>query len=274
MIMADRPIFVFIDDASFELDNFAANVAPAGEGIEFIYASTYDQADDGLAGRPAHLFILDLFGTDPGVEGRAIPPQSEILKIINDLPDLDRVYDGGAGDDSALINEYLRNLFCIVQGWRTAFEFACESVGQNRQYGLSNLGRARADHPFGAAVAYTRKGLFPDAMACFSAGFDGLFNKPAGVDEAAIAANSRAEAPGLIRAWSEIVERRLVGGCGLEAERLEIGGDAQGASRRRQLARAPWGDSGLLAGVEGALPGSPLLTLITSWQRRRMKGLK
>ncbi len=216
-----KPIFVFLDDAPFELENFRQNIAPAAPEIEFVYDSTFEGAEQQLGGRPAHLFLLDLFGTDPGQKTPHIPPAEELDSIISDLPPLDRVYENLDISNLDNINEYLRRLFAVVDGWRNVFTAACDAVGQNRNYGLTNLALAMERYPYAARAAYTRKALFADAAASFSAGFDGLFNKPPGKDDAEIAANSRSRSQELVRDWCDLVDRRLVASAQARADELE-----------------------------------------------------
>jgi hypothetical protein len=216
-----KPIFVFLDDAFFELENFRNNIAPAAPEIEFVYDSTFEGAEQQLGDRPVHLFLLDLFGSDPAVTTPQIPSLGDLERMVSDLPTLDQVYEGLDLSDSGNINEYLRRLFAVVDGWRNVFTAACDGVGQNRNYGLTNLGLAMTKFPYAARAAYTRKALFADAAACFSAGFDGLFNKPPGRDDAGIAATSRGRAPDLVRAWGDLVDRRLVISAQARADGLE-----------------------------------------------------
>ncbi len=272
--MTNRPVFVFLDDAPFELDNFRYNIAPAAPDVEFVYDSTFDGARAQLGDKPVHLFLLDLFGSDPAVSAPRIPSLSELGDMVADLPTLDQVYAGLEVDNLDNINEYLRRLFAVVDGWRQVFQAVCDQVGQNRNYGLVNLARAEADYPLAAKVAYTRKSLFADAAACFDAGFDGLFMKPPGKDDADIAANSRNTAPGLVAAWSELVDKRLVRGGRDRADQAEAeaqGGPADLIAALRGLAQAlAGGDKMAARDAARALPlDEPIAPLVRAWLERK-----
>jgi len=269
--MMERPVFVFLDDAPFELDNFRHNIAPAAPDVEFVYDSTFDGVFGKLGDRPVHLFLLDLFGSDPAVRAPRIPSQHELGPMVDSLPGLAEVYAGLEVSNLDNINEYLLRLFAVVDGWRRVFQSVCDQVGQNRNYGLGNLARAEADYPLAAKVAYTRKSLFADAAACFDAGFDGLFMKPPGKDDADIAASSRKAAPGLVAAWSDLVEKRLVRGCRERADQGEAqGGPADLIAALRQLAQAlAGGDKMAARDAAGTLPPEePMAPLARAWLGR------
>ncbi|MBU0515085.1 MAG: hypothetical protein KJ621_09965 [Proteobacteria bacterium] len=269
--MMDRPVFVFVDDAPFELENFRANIAPAAPDVEFVYDSTFDGACQKLGDRPVHLFLLDLFGSDPAASEPRIPPRQELAAQVKDRPTLTQVYAGLDASDPANINEYLRRLFAVVDGWRQVFSAVCDQVGQNRNYGLGNLTRAEAEYPLAAKAAYTRKALFADAAACFSAGFDGLFMKPPGKNDADIAANSKRAAPGLLAAWSDLAEKRLIRGCREKAEAWEAQGgpaDLIAASRRLAQALAGGDKKTALAAARALPPDEPIASQALTWLDR------
>jgi hypothetical protein len=265
-----KPVFVFLDDAPFELEIFRDNIAPAAPDIEFVYDSTFDGVCEKLGGRPVHLFLLDLFGSDPEQKTPRIPSLAEITEKVAVLPDLNQVYDGLDVSDPNNINEYLRRLFVVVDGWRNVFSTACDAVGQNRNYGLTNLALALTKYPHAARAAYTRKALFADAAACFSAGFDGLYNKPPGKDDAEIAANSRSQSEFLVKAWCELVDQSLVRSVRARADDLEA---AAGGPTTESTAWRAWGR--LLASGDLAMakkmelpPGDGLGDMIRIWLDR------
>jgi len=216
-----KPAFVFIDDARFELDNFRAHAAPAFARAEFIYAQTFDEAMEQLDGRRPLCFLLDIYGTlgegQPGeiisqrdLEASLGPPEA----TASLYHDLDQVPGGEAG------NLFLRRVYAQVECWQRTFLTACEQMGQGREYGLANLRAAREHHPQAAALGYSRKALYADAVAVSRAGADGLLQKPQGGGDEAIAKATRAAAPELAEACYTAVDHRLALLSGALATRL------------------------------------------------------
>jgi hypothetical protein len=203
-----KSLFVFIDDAPFELENFQRNAAPAFERAEFIYAATFEQARQRIGrGRPV-CFLLDLYGADPAVSKPAILPQAELAAQLAGLGRLEQVYEGLAEAQDAG-NLFLRKLYAQVQAWQAAFLSAAGSLGQGRGYGQYNLGQVRATYPWAAAAAYSRKALYADAVALSLDGVDLVLQKPQGADDAAVAQATRRAAPDLARAAYGAVDRCL-----------------------------------------------------------------
>ena len=182
-------IICFIDDSDFEHDLVRSEIAACTPHLEFIQAYTFDEARDLLREKIPLLFLLDLWGHDPGVEKPHITPKEELERRISRFKTLDMVYDGLENFPGDRANEYLKRLFTIVNGWRQMFEDTCDRIGQNRKYGLTNLRQVRTLYPGVPGVFYTRKSLINDAVAISQANADGLFLKPTGIERPL--ANSR-----------------------------------------------------------------------------------
>lgn len=226
-----KAVFVFIDDTRFELDNFRDHAAPAFTRAEFVYAASFDQALTALAGRRPLCFLLDIYGRDPGDEAQAVLPEIKTLEgLLGEAAPLAALYAGldQAGDPGQAANLYLRRLYAQVERWQRAFGAAAASLGQGRNYGLSNLRQARQRFPQAAALGYSRKALYADAAAMVREGADGLLQKPQGGDDAEIAQNTRAAAPELAAAAYAAVDRRLAGRAALLSARLCRQGDHLG----------------------------------------------
>lgn len=193
-----KPIICFIDDSPFEHDLVAHEIAPLAPDLEFLQATTFSEARDGLGDREPALFLLDLWGQDPEVKEPRIMPMDELKDRISAFPTLEQVYEGLDRFQGNPANEYLKRFFCLVDCWRILFEEACNRVGQNRKYGLANLRQARGRYPAVPAVFYTRKSLIRDAVAVFQAGADGLFIKPTGENDSETRRLTREYAPRLL----------------------------------------------------------------------------
>lgn len=223
-----KAVFVFIDDTRFELDNFRRNAAPAFGRAEFVYASSFEQAEAALAGRRPLCFLLDIYGCDPGEDAQGVLPGPEVLAgLLGQAAPLADLYAGldQMVDPGEAGNLFLRRLYARVERWQRAFAAAAASLGQGRAYGMHNLRQARQRFPQAAALGFSRKALFADAAALALAGADGVLQKPQGGDEAEIAQNTRQAAPELAAAAYAAVDRRLAcQGAALSA-RLCRGGD-------------------------------------------------
>lgn len=223
-----KPVFVFIDDTRFELDNFKANAAPAFERAEFIYATTFAEAVQALSGRRPLCFLLDIYGRDPAEEPNGVLPEPKVLEeLLGEAPPLDSLYAGleNAGDPGQAANLYLRRLYAQVERWQRAFAAAAASLGQGRAYGLYNLRQVRAQFPAAAALGFSRKALFADAVVMGQAGAEGFLQKPQGADDAEIAEQTRAAGPELALAAYAAVDRRLAGQAAALSARLCREGD-------------------------------------------------
>lgn len=244
-----KAVFVFIDDARFELDNFRDHAAPAFGRAEFIYAQTFGQAMEQLDGRRPLCFLLDIYGAlEAGRAGEIMTrddlggnlgPSVDIASLYSDL---ERAPEGEAG------NLFLRRVYAQVERWQRTFLAACEKMGQGRAYGLANLRAAREQHPQAAALGYSRKALYADAVALSRAGADGFLQKPFGGDDEAIARATRDAAPELATACYAVVDRRLALLGGALAARL----CGEGASL--SLAEAI---EGAVRHLHGGLGGEP-----------------
>ena len=199
------PIFCFIDDSAFELDVFANHVAPAAPGIETILGSTYDEVRARLGDRYPCLFLLDLYGRDPGLPDRGISEKGILLAKTAGLGNLDDVYDGLDDFPGDRTNEFLKRLFGKADGWRRMFRQAARDAGQSNRYGLDNLEAARRDFPAAAKAPYTRKSMIMDAVDAVAAGIDGFSMKPHGPTDEAIRRATEEQAPGLIAGWNGLV---------------------------------------------------------------------
>ena len=193
-----KPIVCFIDDSRFEHDLVCHEIAPVAPDLEFVQAYTFDEAVDRLNRRVPALFLLDLWGQDPEVFKPHLTSIDELRTRVAGFPTLEHVYEGLDEFEGDLNNEYLKRLFAVVDCWRNLFEDVCNRIGQNRKYGLSNLGQARQHYPKTPAVFYTRKSLIHDAVAMFKAGANGLFIKPTGSNDTDTRRLTRAYAPRLL----------------------------------------------------------------------------
>lgn len=212
--MNAKPVFCFIDDAQFELDNFSANAAPAFEDVDFVYASTFEQAQSRLNDLLPVCFLLDIYGADPDLKEAGLPPAESFNQVLEHPASLSSLYgelDPKAPPSPEEGNAFLRNLYARVEAWQESFGRACQSLGQGNAYGLANLALARAQYPWAAALGFSRKALYDDAVAMMAAGADGVLRKPQGEDESAIAKATKKAAPDLARTASKAVDRRLAG---------------------------------------------------------------
>ncbi len=210
--MSSKPVFCFIDDAKFELDNFKGNAAKAFKGVDFIYASTFDQARRQLSERLPLCFLLDIYGADPQMDKPRLPDPDGLAGVLGKPMSQGDLYGGIESDDncsSEAGNQFLRRLYSQVETWQTAFQDACQGLGQGNAYGLANLAQVRDKYPWAAALGFSRKALFDDAVEMMSAGADGLLRKPQGADEAAIAKATKDAAPELAGVAFAAVDRRL-----------------------------------------------------------------
>lgn len=201
-----RPIICFIDDSGFEHDLVRAEIAPVGSDMEFVQTYTFEEAMHALGERPPALFLLDLWGRDEEVQEPLLFSKEELEGKTSAFPSLDHVFDGLDCFQGDRVNEYLKRLFSIVDNWRSLFEEACDRVGQNRKYGLSNLRKVRLYYPGVPAVFYTRKSLISDAVAMFEAGIEALFIKPTGSNDAETRRLTREYAPRLISGLREAIK--------------------------------------------------------------------
>jgi DNA-binding NarL/FixJ family response regulator len=210
--MSTKPLFCFIDDAQFELDNFQSNAAKAFKGAEFIYAATFEQAQAQLGQRLPLCFLLDIYGADPQLDTPRLPETEILSDALGNTPSQTDLYGGIEVLDTCSPekgNLFLRRLYGGVENWQSAFQTACQCLGQGSAYGLHNLAQARAHYPWAAALGYSRKALYDDAVEMMRAGADGLLRKPQGADEAAIAKATKSASPDLALAAFSAVDRRL-----------------------------------------------------------------
>jgi DNA-binding NarL/FixJ family response regulator len=201
-----KPIVCFIDDSAFEHDLVRHEIAPVAPDLEFVQATTFDEAVDRLDHHVPALFLLDLWGQDPDVPEPRMTSMDELRTRVAGFPTLERVYKGLDGFEGDLYNEYLKRLFSVVDCWRNLFEDVCNRIGQNRKYGLANLQQARFRYPRTPAVFYTRKSLIHDAVAMFKAGADGLFIKPTGSDDNDTRRLTRDYAPRLLDDLKKVID--------------------------------------------------------------------
>ena len=274
-----QPVFCFIDDARFELDNFANNAAPSFGRARFIYAQTFVQAQERLAGQTPLCFLLDIYGSDPQVSQPAILSMDALGQALGPREPLEALYQGleQAGGEAG--NLYLRRLYAQVERWQRAFLGAAAALGQGRAYGLHNLRQARGHYPWAAALGYSRKALYADAVAMCQAGAEGVLQKPQGRDDQAIAQATRQAAPGLAATAYAAVDQRLARLAGGLAARL-AGRDHE----RGEMLAALAGASACLEGEGGRreaggrlaelVPGAglepaeaALLTALAAWLR-------
>lgn len=204
-----KPLFCFIDDARFELDNFRDHAAWAFEPAVVVYAATFSQAEAAIAEQPVVGFLLDIYGSDPqGGAAPRLPEESDLAARLAPAAEVAGLYQGlDQGAEAG--NTFLRRLYGRVQAWQEAFLEAAGGLGQGRAYGLYNLARALERYPWAACLGYSRKALYADAAAMTLAGADGVLQKPQGADDAAIARATRQEAPALARAFCRAVDQRL-----------------------------------------------------------------
>lgn len=201
-----KSIICFIDDSRFEHDLVRKEISPCAADLEFIRAYTFEEAKAALVDRMPALFLLDLWGQDDDVIEPLLTGKEELEKKIARFPTLDDIYAGLDDFKGDVNNEYLKRLFVVVDRWRTLFEEVCGRIGQNREYGLSNLEQARRHYPQIPAVFYTRKSLINDAVAMIRAGVDGLFIKPTGANDSDTHRLTREYAPGLIDELRKIMK--------------------------------------------------------------------
>ena len=223
-----RPIVCFIDDARFELENFREHAAWAFEGLEIIYAHTFEEARRQLDGRRPLGFLLDIYGATSAEQPQGLPPRDELARALSERMELEGLYEGlkGAGSEDA--NTFLRRLHGWVSRLQGAFDLAAGHLGQSRAYGLENLQQVRRHYPWAAAVGYSRKSSYADAAAMCAAGADGVLIKPQGEGAEAIAEATRAQAPEIFGALGRMIDRRLIQVLGPVGLRLCVEAEAQG----------------------------------------------
>lgn len=207
-----KPVYCFIDDSPFEIQLFRDVIEPRCNA-RIVYSDTFDSCQEQLerADLQPSLFILDLYGRQGAKADRTIPSLTHLQSQINAIPDLEQVFDGldKLKDNPDLqINEYLKRLFGIFNGWRNIFASQCVSLDQGSKYGIGNLKRVKEIYPTTAAVMYTRKGLFTDAMELFKHNCDGVFIKPNGPGDEGIYAATRSQADVLIQDWDECIRNK------------------------------------------------------------------
>ncbi|KMY66093.1 hypothetical protein AAU61_19285 [Desulfocarbo indianensis] len=212
--MNPKPVFCFIDDAAFELDNFRKNAASAFAGVEFVYAATFEQAQANLKERLPICFLLDIYGQDPQKENPGLPGPEVFKRVLEQNSSVGDLYTGldqTGGDRQENGNLFLRRVHAQLESWQAAFAQACQSLGQGNSYGLANLAAVREKYPWAAALGFSRKALFRDAVAMLQAGADGVLQKPQGATDEEIAKATRLLAPELARGAFAAVDRRLAG---------------------------------------------------------------
>jgi len=203
-----KPVFCFIDDASFELENFRQNAAPAFQGVEWVLAADWRECQDRLAGRAPLCFLLDLYGRLGDAPPSQLPRPDELEALLAGVASPGEILERARREPDP-VNAFLRGLFVQVNRWQEAFSQAAQALGQSPAFGLANLAQVRREHPFAAALGYSRKALYQDAMAFTLAGGCGLLQKPQGGDPAAIARATRGKAQILAQACYRAVDRRL-----------------------------------------------------------------
>lgn len=204
-----QPIFCFIDDSDFELDNFREHAAPAFQGVEFVYACDFDDAQRKLEDRRCLCFLLDIYGGSPKQDAGDLPAPDQLAPALGKGFDINQLYSELEGEGRERANQFLRRLYGRVQEAQSAFSAAAQTLGQSSAFGLGSLALVRQHYPWAAALAYSRKALYTDAADMCSAGADGVLQKPQGRDEAAIALATKQAAPSLAQAAFGAVERRL-----------------------------------------------------------------
>ncbi len=208
----DKPVYCFIDDSPFELKLFKDVIEFYQPDIQFIYASTYVECDRQLLELNLYpsLFILDLYGCKRLNKNVSIPQKALLEQQIKDIPGLDAAYDGLEkydGDKELQVNEFLKRLFSILNEWRNFFSDQCVCLDQGSQYGINNLQRVRGNYPTVAAIMYTRKGLFTDAVKLSLYNCDGIFIKPAGSSDDEIYLETKNQSDSLIDGWNKCVKK-------------------------------------------------------------------
>jgi hypothetical protein len=154
-------------------------------------------------------FLLDIYGTDPEAAQPRIPAQADLAASLGHDCELADLYRGLGEAGGEAGNLFLRRLYAQVERWQRAFLLAANGLGQGRGYGLANLLAVRQRYPWAAALGYSRKALYADAVALSLAGCDGVLQKPQGANDAAIAQATQEAGPLLWRACQEAVDRRL-----------------------------------------------------------------
>ncbi len=207
----DKPVYCFIDDSPFELKLFKNVIAPHRPDIQFIYADTYLKCEKQLSdsGLYPALFILDLYGREGLKESLKLPPQELLEQQIKNIPGLDIAYDGLGKydrDKNLQANEFLKRLFSILNEWRQLFSDQCANLDQGSQYGINNLLHVKRNYPTVAAVMYTRKGLFTDAVKLSLYNCDGIFIKPSGSNDDEIYLETKNQSVRLIDSWNTCVK--------------------------------------------------------------------
>lgn len=237
-------LFCFIDDAEFELENFQNNAEKAYDRAEFVYATTFDQAVQEIGDRIPVCFLLDIFGGDPEAKPRLPKPQ-ETVKMMGKPPSVERLYSNVEKASSKEANLLLRRIYTYVNRIQMAFSRAAGMLGQGRHYGLDNLQKVREKYPWAAAVGYSRKALYADAVAMSMAGADGILQKPQGDDDDAIALATRQMSLAIARSVYEMVDRRLISTAAPLALSMfdEPGGSSQIMGRTLRVALAAMGGS-------------------------------
>lgn len=206
----NKPVYCFIDDSTFEIQLFRDVIGTRFPGIQFVYASTYDECHRHLEEQKLYpsLFILDLYGRE-GLQEEVSIPRKELLEAqIGGIPDLNIAYDGLEkynSDKNLKSNEFLKRLFSILNEWRKLFSEQCASLDQGSQFGINNLLSVRQYYPSVTAVMYTRKGLFTDAVILSQHSCDGIFIKPPGTTDKDIYAETEKQAESLMYNWNECV---------------------------------------------------------------------
>ena len=206
-----RPIFCFIDDSAFELSVFEKGIAALNPEIDFIQATTYEQARAEIGDRYPALFVLDLYGRDPDITPLGIPSKGALTEQIRGLVSVESLYEGLEDFSGDRTNEFLKRMFHMMDSWRQLFARVFEATGQNIKYGLNNLAEAKQEFPFSPAVAYTRKSMISDAVEAIGHGFDGINLKPDGPDDESIYRETASKAPQLIDSWSDLVTQKFSG---------------------------------------------------------------
>ncbi len=207
-----KPVFCFIDDSPFEIKLFKDVIEASNPGIQFIYAHTYAECDSQLAELVLYpsLFILDLYGREGLHKNVSIPQKSLLETQISNIPSLESAYVGLEKYDSnkdLQSNEFLKRLFSILNEWRRLFSDQCANLDQGSQYGINNLKSVRKNYSTVAAVMYTRKGLFTDAIKLSRYNCDGIFIKPPGSNDEEIYAETKRQTDSLFEDWNMCVKK-------------------------------------------------------------------
>ncbi len=208
------PIFCFIDDSSFEIQLFKEVYEKHHIGTTFVYGTTFEELHEHLQRNNLipSLFILDLYGRTSTVQNTEIPRQPALNEKTRGIRTLNDVYsnlDAFRNDPDLQVNEYLKRLFSIISAWRTLFSDIASTLDQSPEYGICNLKYVREFYPDTAAVIYTRKGLFNDAIRLAELGCDGIFMKPPGQTDDEILAATNAQRDDLMSKWSNIVKKTI-----------------------------------------------------------------